>query len=63
MLGGALITVVTPFYGYARQDKKHAGREPISARLMADLFAAAGADRQAVNDLMKACDITMTLGV
>lgn len=39
------ITVVAPFYGYARQDKKHAGREPISARLMADLFAAAGADR------------------
>ncbi len=39
------ITVVAPFYGYARQDKKHAGREPISARLMADLFTAAGADR------------------
>jgi ribose-phosphate pyrophosphokinase len=39
------ITVVTPFYGYARQDKKHAGREPISARMMADLYAAAGADR------------------
>jgi bifunctional UDP-N-acetylglucosamine pyrophosphorylase/glucosamine-1-phosphate N-acetyltransferase len=34
-----------PFYGYARQDKKHRGREPISARLMADLFKAAGADR------------------
>jgi phosphoribosylpyrophosphate synthetase len=32
------ITVVLPFYGYARQDKKHRGREPISARLMADLF-------------------------
>ncbi|MSZ00276.1 MAG: ribose-phosphate diphosphokinase, partial [Actinobacteria bacterium] len=32
------ITVVAPFYGYARQDKKHRGREPISARLMADLF-------------------------
>jgi ribose-phosphate pyrophosphokinase len=39
------ITVVTPFYGYARQDKKHRGREPISARLMADFFKAAGADR------------------
>ena len=39
------ITAVVPFYGYARQDKKHAGREPISARLIADLFAAAGADR------------------
>jgi ribose-phosphate pyrophosphokinase len=39
------ITVVTPFFGYARQDKKNRGREPISARLMADLFATAGADR------------------
>ena len=39
------ITVVAPFYPYARQDKKHAGREPISARLIADLFKAAGADR------------------
>jgi ribose-phosphate pyrophosphokinase len=39
------ITVVAPFFPYARQDKKHKGREPISARLMADLFAAAGANR------------------
>ncbi len=39
------ITVVAPFYPYARQDKKHLGREPISARLMADLYKAAGADR------------------
>ncbi|RCK70782.1 ribose-phosphate diphosphokinase [Desertihabitans brevis] len=39
------ITVVAPFYPYARQDKKHAGREPISARLVADLFRTAGADR------------------
>jgi ribose-phosphate pyrophosphokinase len=39
------ITVVAPFYGYARQDKKHRGREPISARLLADLFKTAGADR------------------
>ena len=45
------ITVVTPFYGYARQDKKHRGREPISARLMADLFKTAGADRLMVVDL------------
>ena len=45
------ITVVTPFFGYARQDKKSAGREPISARLMADLFAAAGADRLMTVDL------------
>ena len=45
------ITVVTPFYGYARQDKKHRGREPISARLMADLFKTAGADGLMVVDL------------
>ncbi|MET1133654.1 MAG: ribose-phosphate diphosphokinase [Aeromicrobium sp.] len=45
------ITVVLPFYGYARQDKKHLGREPISARLMADLFLAAGADRLMTVDL------------
>ncbi len=45
------ITVVAPFYGYARQDKKHHGREPISARLMADLFKTAGADRLMSVDL------------
>jgi ribose-phosphate pyrophosphokinase len=45
------ITVVTPFFGYARQDKKSHGREPISARLMADLFATAGADRLMAVDL------------
>ncbi|MCK0113880.1 ribose-phosphate diphosphokinase [Ornithinimicrobium sp. F0845] len=45
------ITVVLPFYGYARQDKKHRGREPISARLMADLFKTAGADRLMAVDL------------
>ncbi|ASY10117.1 ribose-phosphate diphosphokinase [Candidatus Planktophila lacus] len=45
------ITVVAPFYGYARQDKKHRGREPITARLMADLYKAAGADRLMVVDL------------
>ncbi len=39
------ITAVMPYYPYARQDKKHMGREPISARLMADLFRTAGADR------------------
>ena len=39
------ITVVAPFFGYARQDKKSRGREPISARLIADLFLTAGADR------------------
>jgi ribose-phosphate pyrophosphokinase len=45
------ITVIVPFYGYARQDKKHRGREPISARLMADLFKTAGADRILTVDL------------
>ena len=45
------ITVVLPFYGYARQDKKHRGREPISARLMADMFKTAGADRLICVDL------------
>jgi len=45
------ITVVLPFYPYARQDKKHRGREPISARLMADLFKTAGADRILTVDL------------
>jgi ribose-phosphate pyrophosphokinase len=45
------ITVVMPFYGYARQDKKHRGREPISARLIADLFKTAGADRLMAVDL------------
>jgi ribose-phosphate pyrophosphokinase len=44
-------TVVIPFYPYARQDKKHRGREPISARLIADLFKTAGADRLMVVDL------------
>jgi ribose-phosphate pyrophosphokinase len=39
------ITVVAPYYPYARQDKKHRGREPISARLVADLFKTAGAER------------------
>ncbi|GAA1144380.1 ribose-phosphate pyrophosphokinase [Kitasatospora gansuensis] len=45
------ITAILPFYGYARQDKKHLGREPISARLVADLLAAAGADRIMAVDL------------
>lgn len=45
------ITVVAPFYPYARQDKKGRGREPISARLIADLFKAAGAHRLMSVDL------------
>lgn len=39
------ITVIAPCFPYARQDKKHKGREPISARLVADLFKTAGANR------------------
>ena len=45
------ITAILPFYPYARQDKKHRGREPISARLIADLLTAAGADRIVSVDL------------
>jgi ribose-phosphate pyrophosphokinase len=45
------ITVVMPFWGYSRQDKKHRGREPISARLIADMFQTAGADRIMTVDL------------
>lgn len=45
------ITVVSPFYPYARQDKKHQGREPISARLVADMYKTAGADRVMSVDL------------
>ncbi|HEX4529180.1 MAG TPA: ribose-phosphate diphosphokinase [Acidimicrobiia bacterium] len=45
------ITAVCPFYGYARQDRKAEGREPISARLLADLLTVAGADRLVSVDL------------
>lgn len=45
------ITVVAPFFPYARQDKKHKGREPISARLVTDLYKAAGATRLMSVDL------------
>jgi len=45
------ITVVVPYYPYARQDKKSRGREPISARLVADLYKTAGADRILTVDL------------
>ncbi|MGZ8753144.1 MAG: ribose-phosphate diphosphokinase [Acidimicrobiia bacterium] len=40
-----------PFYAYARQDRKAQGREPITARLVADLFTTAGADRMVTVDL------------
>jgi ribose-phosphate pyrophosphokinase len=45
------ITAVCPFYGYARQDRKAEGREPITARLVADLFKSAGAKRMVSIDL------------
>ena len=45
------ITVVAPFYPYARQDKKHKGREPVSAKLVSDMYQAAGADRVMSVDL------------
>ncbi|MBV7293156.1 ribose-phosphate diphosphokinase [Corynebacterium sp. TAE3-ERU16] len=45
------ITAILPFYPYARQDKKHRGREPISARLVADMLKTAGADRIVSVDL------------
>jgi ribose-phosphate pyrophosphokinase len=45
------ITAVCPFFGYARQDRKAEGREPITARLVADLFKAAGAKRMVSIDL------------
>lgn len=45
------ITVVAPFYGYGRQDRKAEGREPITARMVADLFKAAGAKRMVSIDL------------
>ncbi|MFN0280485.1 MAG: ribose-phosphate diphosphokinase [Kineosporiaceae bacterium] len=45
------ITVIAPSFPYARQDKKHRGREPISARLVADLFKTAGAHRLMSVDL------------
>ena len=45
------ITAVCPFFGYARQDRKAAGREPITAKLMANAFRAAGANRMLSVDL------------
>ena len=45
------ITAVVPYYGYARQDRKVRSRDPITAKLVADLITAAGADRVFDNGL------------
>ena len=45
------ITAVMPYFGYARQDRKSKARDPISAKLVADLITAAGADRGLTMDL------------
>src|SRR6187455_1030283 len=50
----ARITVVVPYYGYARQDRKDKPRVPISAKLVANLISAAGANRVLTMDLHKA---------
>lgn len=47
----ASITAVIPYMGYARQDRKAKARDPISAKLVADLISAAGADRVLTMDL------------
>src|SRR3989449_7476407 len=47
----ARVTAVIPYFGYARQDQKHAGRTPVTAKLVANLLERAGADRVVAVDL------------
>src|SRR5580658_10739885 len=47
----ARVTAVIPYFGYARQDQKHAGRTPITAKLVANLLERSGADRVVAVDL------------
>jgi ribose-phosphate pyrophosphokinase len=49
--GAARITAVVPYFGYARQDRRASGREPVSARLVADLMQIAGVKRVVAVDL------------
>ncbi len=49
--GAARLTAVVPYFGYARQDRRKSGREPVSARLVADLMTASGVDRVVAVDL------------
>jgi ribose-phosphate pyrophosphokinase len=49
--GAARVTAVIPYFGYARQDRRASGREPVGGRLMADLLAAAGIARVVALDL------------
>jgi len=49
--GAARVTAVIPYFGYARQDRRASGREPVAARLIADLINAAGVDRVVAVDL------------
>lgn len=49
--GAAGITAVMPYFGYARQDRRAVGREPVAARLIADIIGASGIDRAVLVDL------------
>ena len=50
------VTAVIPYFGYARQDRKARSRDPITAKLVADLLTSAGADRVLTMDLHAAQD-------